>query len=229
MLSIIIPAYNEEKRIGATLEKLLDFLKQSEFCDSFEVVVVNNGPDGTPEVVCSFSKRDERVRLVNFTRRLGKGGAVHEGFKAANGDCLIFDADSSMPPSEIPKLIGALKEFDIAIGSRHLPESKVVLPFRRKLASDAFSLLTRIVGGLPYADTQCGFKAFRHDVVLCLLPKLREKQFAWDVEVLRVAQALGLRVKEIPIEWHYVSEGTVTLPRAAQMLFDLVRIRVTKY
>lgn len=226
MISIIIPARNEEKRLGATLQRLLNYLNESKFRKGYEVIVVNNGEDNTWKVARDAITRNQRIRLLDFRHALGKGGAVREGLRAAKGDAIVFDADASMPPKELPKLVDALKESDIAIGSRHLKESKILgLPAHRKIATNLFSLLTKWTGGLPFADTQCGFKAIRHAAVKKLLPSLTENGFAWDVELLYLARKKKLRVKEVPIEWHYCSGGTVTPGAAAKMIYDLLKLR----
>jgi dolichyl-phosphate beta-glucosyltransferase len=224
MLSIVIPACNEEKRIKATLEKLLRFLNKARL--KSEVIVVNNGEDDTWRVVKEFVERDSRVRLIDFRKPLGKGRALKEGFKAAHGDVLTFDADASMPPKEIPKLLKALKDCDVVIASRRLPESSVSgIPPHRKTASATFALLVKLVGGLPYSDTQCGFKLFRRSALKKMLSLMRESGFAWDVEMLYLARRLKLKVREVPVEWSYASGGSVSPGAAAKMVLDLLILR----
>jgi len=224
MLSIIIPAKNEAQRIGATLEKLCSFLRKSK--TSAEVIVVNNGTDGTPGVVREKKNKYSFIRLLDFPKPLGKGRAVREGLKAATGDALVCDADGSWSAEDIPKLTTALKNWDLAIGSRRLPESRVYnLPFKRKLASTAFAAVVSLLFGMGIRDTQCGFKAVRRSAYKKMLPLLKVDLFEWDVEFLLVARQLGLRVAEIPITWHYKEGGTVSPGFAAKMLSGVLALK----
>lgn len=224
MLSIIIPAKNEATRIGSTLEKLCSFLKKTK--TNAEVIVVNNGIDPTPAVVREKKKQYPFIRLLDFPKPLGKGHAVREGFKAAKGDAVVCDADGSWSPEEILKLTAALKDAEIAIGSRRLPESRVYnLPLKRKLASTAFAAVVSLLFGLGIRDTQCGFKAIRRSAYKKMLPLLKVDLFEWDVELLLVARQLGLRVAEIPITWHYKEGGTVSPGLATKMLSGVLALK----
>ncbi|MEW5955190.1 MAG: glycosyltransferase [Candidatus Micrarchaeota archaeon] len=224
MLSVIIPAKNEAKRIGATLERLCSFLRRQKI--SAEVIVVNNGPDSTPEIVREKKKKYPFIRLLDFKTPLGKGRAVREGLKVAKGNALICDADASWSPEEIPKLVSALEHADLAVGSRRSPQSRVYgLPFTRRLASAAFAFFVRLLFGLGVRDTQCGFKAVRRTAYLKMLPLLKVDLFEWDVEFLLVARQLGLRVAEIPVTWHYRKGGTMSLSFAAKMLSGILAIK----
>lgn len=234
LISIVVPAYNEEKRIYKTLRSIAEFSLSRKYV--FEIIVVFDGRDRTPSEVKRLAvdmKLGKKIRLLEFKARLGKGGALQKGFAAASGDVVfLIDADSSTPPWEIPKLLGALDDCDIAIGSRYLRESKITLPFRRVAAARVFNLLVRLLFFLPYNDTQCGFKAFRKSAVRRLLPLVKTKDFVWDVDVLVNAGKLGLRVKELPIEWHYCEGGTITLLNGLQtgmrMFRSLLKLRFSR-
>jgi glycosyltransferase involved in cell wall biosynthesis len=231
MISIVIPAFNEEKRIRPTLEGIASFLKKGR--KDFEIIVVFDGSDGTPRVVREFAVEnalEKRVRLLQFKKRLGKGGAIMEGFEVARGEIVFLsDADRSVPPEEMKKLLNALDSCDIAIGSRYLRNSKVEIPFVRYVFAFAFHLVVGLLFALHFKDTQCGFKAFKRNAVKKLLPLVKTKGFAWDVDVLVQARKLGLKVKEIPIDWRLEKGGSITykngLQTALKMFATLLKLR----
>ena len=222
-ISIVIPAYNEEKRIRPTIEAIAGFLRKQKI--GFELIVVFDGTDGTPRVVKDFAganAMEKQTKVLVFPRRLGKGGAVSKGFAAARGEVVfLVDADGSTPPKEIPKLLDALKNCDIAVGSRYLSASKADIPFGRRMFSFVFHLLVQVLFGLGIRDTQCGFKAFRLGAVKKILPCVKTTNFVWDVDALYHAKKFGLRVQEIPIEWHVKSGGTITSLNGIQTAFKM--------
>lgn len=232
-ISVVIPAYNEEKRIEATLEGVCSFLKRDK--KDFEVIVVFDGSDATPSVVKRFARRnslERKVRLLVFKRRLGKGGALQQGLASVKGDAVfMIDADYSVPAGEMPKLLDALQENDVAIGSRYLPGSETKISSDRLLASRAFNFFEKLLFFLPFSDTQCGFKAFRKSALEKLLPKVKAKGFVWDVDMLVQARKLGMRVKEVPIRWKMKGGGTITYSNgfaiALKMLAALVKLRLS--
>lgn len=232
-VSIVIPAYNEEKRIAPTLEGIAAFLKKRGL--NFEIIAVCDGKDATPRVVMNFARKNslqKRVRVLSSRVRLGKGGALQKGLAAANGRAVVMlDADYSVPASEIPKLLDALGENDVAIGSRYMRESKRRIPFVRLVFAHAFNLIERVLFFLPYQDTQCGFKAFRAGALKKLLPKIKTTNFVWDVDMLFQARKLHLRVKEIPVVWTMRGGGTITYSNgfktAARMFFTLLKLRLS--
>ncbi|HEV8289585.1 MAG TPA: dolichyl-phosphate beta-glucosyltransferase [Candidatus Norongarragalinales archaeon] len=222
LISIIIPARNEEKRIRDTLEELEKFFKQ--WKQPHETIVIVNGNDATIDIVKDFAKTHRNVRFIDFKQGLGKGGAVQKGMQAAKGNPIIYDADASTPPTEIKKLHDALKNADIAIGSRNLPESKTTRPAYRDIASQAYNAFVRTLFNLPFKDTQCGFKALRKNAAKKLLPTLHVKDFAWDIELLLHARRAGMKIVEIPIEWKHKKGGTTTPALAAKMILTTIRI-----
>ena len=230
-ISIVIPAFNEEKRIGKTLERLWRFLKTKKF--DFEIVVVFDGADRTVQVVRDFAKSNgisKRVRVLKFPVRLGKGGGLMKGLAVVRRDLvLVMDADASVPPSQLIPLLNALDDNDIAIGSRYLTGSKTEISPVRRTFSSAFRVIARLLFNMPYRDTQCGFKAFRLAAVKKLLPLVKTTDFCWDVDVLLQARKLGLRVKEVPIEWSLEGGGTITskngLQTALRMFATLLKLR----
>jgi dolichyl-phosphate beta-glucosyltransferase len=227
--SIVIPAYNEGQRLRATLEKVLGYVRQQGW--DAEVIVVNDGSrDNTAEIVREFAEKDLLVRLVENPGNRGKGYSVRNGMLKARGDIVVFsDADLSSPIEEMPKLLGALAHgADIAIGSRWL---KVELQTRRQsLHRQAFgrifNLLLRIILGLRFKDTQCGFKAFTRRAAQTILPLQRIERWGFDPEILFLARKFGFRVEEVPVLWGH-SGGTRINPLVdgARMFQEMLRIR----
>lgn len=209
MLTIIVPSYNEQERILPTLAGLTRELHKRRA--PYSILIIDESKDATPALVKRYAvSKDRNVKFVHFRNRLGKGGAVIEGLKMAKGDVVLYDADAATPPSQIPKLLGALNTSQLALGSRYLPASRTkgITTFRR-FASRMFNLLVRLMFGLDFADTQCGFKAIRSDVVRTLAAQpYQSKGWEWDLElVYRAKRKLGLSVVEVPIEWHHVPGG----------------------
>src|SRR5437867_6076160 len=209
--SVVIPCFNEAARIGETLRLTLDYLASNAL--ESELIVVNDG--STDETgtnargVLAKAKINARL-LENFPNR-GKGAAVCKGLLAAQKPIgLFFDADLSTPLEEIPKVIEpvAKGDVDIAFGSRALNRRLIRIrqPWRREYAGRVFNLLVRVATGLPFWDTQCGFKAFRMDVCCPIIEAARVDGFAFDVELLYLAQCAGLRIREIPVRWNH-AEG----------------------
>ena len=227
--SIVIPTHNESARIGRTLRLLAAFLKRGR--RAWEIVVVDDGKDDTAKKARQFP----RTRVLHYPKRLGKGGAVMEGFKRSRGKTvLMYDADAATPPSEIPRLLAALKTADVAIGCRYCFGSRAEMPFLRRVTGKGFNLAVRLLFGLPFRDTQCGFKAARRAAILPLLGGIREKGFVWDAAFLRACTRGGLRIAQIPIRWRHVPGGTAdaggalgVLRTSARMLFALLRLRLS--
>jgi glycosyltransferase involved in cell wall biosynthesis len=202
--SIIVPAYNESARIGGTLERILQHLKDQKW--NAEIIVVNDGSrDDTTDVVGRFVTEHREVRLIENPGNQGKGYAVRNGMLNARGKVLLFtDADLSSPISEAAKLFAALeKGADLAMGSRWLDPT---LQFqrqslKRQLMSRAYNLFIRVVLTFPYRDTQCGFKAFTRSAAEMIFPLQRIKRWGFDAEILYLAHRMKLRVAEVPVAW----------------------------
>jgi dolichyl-phosphate beta-glucosyltransferase len=210
--SVVIPCFNEAARIGETLRRTLDYLAGA--APASELIVVNDGStDATASIareVLANTKIATRL-LENFPNR-GKGAAVRSGLVAAQKSIGLFsDADLSTPLEETPKLIEPIADdqIDIAFGSRALDRSLIGVhqPWRREQAGRVFNLLVRLATGLPFWDTQCGFKAFRLDACRPILEAAWIQGFAFDVELLYLAQRAGLRIREIPVHWNH-AEGS---------------------
>ena len=226
-LSIVIPAYNEESRLPPTLDRILDYSAGSTI-PVCEILVVNDGSRDRTAAVAEA--RGGIVRLIDNPGNLGKGYAVRNGMLAATGDWILStDADLSAPIAELDKLIAAarLENAVVAIGSRALNRKlvKVHQPAMREISGRAFNVVMRLVTGLPFRDTQCGFKLFRKDAAKNIFSRQIEDGFSFDVEDLLIAHVLGLRSIEVPVEWSNVEGTKVSLMQGMKSFTDLVRIR----
>ncbi len=233
MLSIIIPSFNEEKRLGPRLGPVLEFLR-SHYSD-FELIIVDDGSsDATALTVSAAIAKEPRSRLISYHPNRGKGYAVRTGVLASRGDPVLFmDADLSTPLSEIPNIIKALSVADIVIGSRGQAKSQIKKrpPLFRRLSSSVFDQIKYALVGLRrFKDTQCGFKIFRGPVARQLFAKSQIDRFMFDVEILYLAEKSGLVIREMPVTWADVPDSHVHFWEGVVNMFrDLWRIRYTKY
>jgi dolichyl-phosphate beta-glucosyltransferase len=230
-LSIVIPAYNEERRLPQTLGQVLDWLALGNF--SFrEVIVVDDGSrDGTALVAEEFAAKSACVRLARSPGNRGKGYAVRKGMLEAKGEWILYtDADLSTPIAEIEKLCRAARQqaAEIAIGSRAVDRTLVEVhqPALRELSGRAFNLVMRMVTGLKFQDTQCGFKLYRADAARRIFSQQKQDGFSFDVEDLLIAKKLGLRAVEVPVRWANVEGTKVRLSQGMMSFVDLVKIRM---
>ena len=230
-LSIVIPAYNEEKRLPSTLERVLGHLDSSGW-DFAEIVVVDDGSsDGTAAVASDFQAKDPRVRLLRNPGNRGKGYAVRHGMLEARGDWRLFtDADLSAPIEELEKLMQAAQTrgFEVAIGSRALDRSMIGVHQSRlrENAGRVFNLIMRTVLGLPLWDTQCGFKLYAARAAENIFRRQRLERFGFDAEVLYLARRLGYRIAEVPVRWNHVEGTKISMFRdSLGMFLDLLRVR----
>jgi glycosyltransferase involved in cell wall biosynthesis len=214
-LSIVMPAYNEGSRIAPTIREYLDHFAHI-YGNAFEIVVVLNGcRDDTREVVEQVAQGSSSVRIIEFTKPLGKGGAIWEGLAVAHGNKLAFvDADNMVRAPEAEKLVRALDTHDVAIANRFagVEEGGTSQPPLRKIISLGSRLWVRLFLGLPFEDTQCGAKAFRTVAWRHLAPEIRERSWAFDLDVLAHVQRLDLSVAEVPVRWRHVVEGSKVRP-----------------
>jgi dolichyl-phosphate beta-glucosyltransferase len=227
--SIVIPAYNESARLGATLEKVLAYMHTQRW--DAEVIVVNDGSrDNTADIVRSYSAKDPALRLVENPGNRGKGYSVRNGMFHARGRIVLFsDADLSSPIEEAPKLFHALDEgADIAIGSRWLRAETQTQrqPLHRQLFGRMFNLALRLTLGLQFADTQCGFKAFGQPAVQAIFPLQKIERWGFDPEILFLAQKFKFKVQEVPVAWAH-REGTSINPLVdgSRMVMEMLHVR----
>lgn len=232
--SVVIPCYNEAGRVGDTVRSTLDYLSAES--PGAELIVVNDGStDSTAAIVRDvFASATIQTRLIeNFPNR-GKGAAVRSGLLGATKPIgLFFDADLSTPLSEIPKLVAPIAngEVDVAFGSRALDRNLIGVhqPWRREQAGRVFNLIVRLATGMPFWDTQCGFKAFRLDVCRPILENANTAGFAFDVELLLLAHRAGLRLREIPVRWNHAEGSKVRVVHdSLRMLREVIALRMNR-
>lgn len=227
-LSIVIPAFNEELRLPATLERIAAYLKDNH--RDAEVLVVDDGSkDRTAAVAESFHDKIPTLRVVPNGVNRGKGYSVRHGVQEARGGIVLFtDADLSAPIEEADKLVGALQHFDVAIGSRAVNRSLITVhesPFR-EFAGIVFNKIVRLVLRLPFVDTQCGFKAFVRERCQIIFEQQTIERFGFDPELLYLARHHRLRAVEIPVRWGHSPATKVNMMRdSLQMFLDVFVIR----
>ena len=229
-LSIVVPAFNEEARLPATLDTVIRHLEGLKL-SHFEVLVVDDGSrDRTAEIVKEFAARYPRVRLVSNPGNRGKGYAVRHGFQEAHGEWVLFsDADLSAPIEEIGKLIDAVEQegADGAIGSRALNRRLIGVrqSWFRETSGKVFNLAMRIITGLPFRDTQCGFKLFRRDAAQLVARLQRIESFGFDVEILYILKKHGYRIVEVPVRWNNAEGTKVSLWNGLAAFLDPIEVR----
>ncbi len=232
-VSIVIPAFNEN---GIILETIKECVSSFNGIDH-EIIIVDDGSiDGTYEKVHQFSRQHKNIKIVNYGGNQGKGFATRYGFKHTTGDLVAFiDADLNLHPRQILRLIQYMERYnvDIVVGSKRHPESKVIYPLTRKILSEIYYLLVRILFGIPVKDTQVGLKLYKREVLQDVLPKLLVKRYAFDIEILANAHRLGYKIIESPIELDMGFSSHVNKEAIWNMLFDTAavfyRMKILKY
>jgi dolichyl-phosphate beta-glucosyltransferase len=208
-LSIVIPAYNEERRLPASLHRLHDYLSQQSY--AWEIIVVSNGcTDRTDAVVREAAQTIPHLRLLTLVER-GKGLACREGALDSHGEIVFLcDADLSMPPGELALFLQAIEQVDVVVGSREAPGShRYNEPWHRHLMGRVFNWLVQVVAVKGIQDTQCGFKAFRRPAAQELFSRQVLHGFGFDVELLYLAQKFGYTMQELPIDWYFDADTRV--------------------
>jgi dolichyl-phosphate beta-glucosyltransferase len=228
-ISIVIPAYNESARISKALGEVLRVVRERAW--QAEVLVVNDGStDRTAAIVAGFAQLNPEVRLLNNQENRGKGFSVRHGVLNAVGEIVMFtDADLSAPMEEAERLFDALNRgADIAIGSRWLERNRQThkQPLYRQFFGRCFNAITRLIMGLPFADTQCGFKAFRRPVAQTIFQLQRIERWGFDPELLFIALKRGYKIQEVPVTWGHDERSRLSyLKDGIKMLEEIAYIR----
>lgn len=212
-LSIVIPAYKEAARLEQSMRRIIDYLREQR--QEGELIVVDDGsPDETSAVAEAVARESGTVstRVIRYEENRGKGYAVKLGLLEAKANIVLFsDADLSTPITETPKLVDPIRrgEYDLTFGSRALDRRLIGVhqPWRREQGGRVFNLIVRVATGLPFWDTQCGFKAFRMSVCRPLIEAAQIDRFGFDVELIYLAHLAQLRLREIPVRWDHTAGG----------------------
>ena len=229
-LSLVIPAFNEDRRIGQSLERILSFFRAQSY--PFEIIVVDDGStDRTVEVVRGFAASDPRLRVEPQPQNRGKGEAIRKGMLLAGGKYLFFsDADLSVPIEAVPDFLSRLEAGDdVAVGSRRIAGAVIEVhqPIHRELMGKVFTGLSNLILGLKLKDFTCGFKAFRRDAARELFSRQRLDGWSFDSEILYLAKSKGYRIAEVPVVWRNDEATKVRLGRDVVRSFvDLWNIRI---
>lgn len=228
MISVIIPAYNEEKIIINTLKKIDNYLKKKKYI--YEIIVVDDASkDGTFQLIEKLRTKNNKIKILKNKTNKGKGYSVKRGVLNAKFDLVLFsDSDLATPVEMLERMLKYTKDYDIIIASRNLRDSiiKVKQPWYRVLAGKIFPLLVRMIVLKGIKDTQCGFKMFKKSAVKNIFPLQTFERWCFDVEILFIAKKLGFKIKEVPVVWVDRRESKMNLIRDSfKMLMDLFRIR----
>lgn len=224
-VTAIIPVFNDRVSLERALPLSIETL--SRITSQFEVLVAEDGSsDRSDELVTEFSRKDPRVRLLHSDTRLGRGRALNRAISAASGDIVCYyDVDLATNMQHLGELVSAIRDgADIATGSRLLPASDIVRTGGREIASRGYNFLVRLLLGSRIFDHQCGFKGFRRDRVLALLPMIRSDHWFWDTEILVRAQHMGYQVAEFPVHWRAGKGTTVKVKDVFSMGSSILRL-----
>ena len=228
-ISIIIPAYNEEKRIISTLNKILDFLNNKSW--NSEIIVVDDGSnDNTIKEISSIN--DNKISILRNKENKGKGYSVKQGVLNAKYNLVLFsDADLSTPIEELDKMVALANKYNIVIASRNLPDSNIVIkqPFMRRFLGNIFPYFIRVFVIKGIKDTQCGFKLFQRKVATDIFSRITIDRFCFDVEVLYLAKKLGYSIKEVPVKWYNSGASKVHIIKDSFNMFYSVFLIIFRH
>ncbi|MGA2681396.1 MAG: glycosyltransferase [Candidatus Bathyarchaeia archaeon] len=208
-LSIVVPAYNEEKRIKRTLECLVE-----RFNGSCEILVVSESNDKTNNIVAQFSRNSSVIKLITSTKRLGKGGAFKKGVQNSQGEVvMLLDSDLPVPISDVEKVASWVGQNDVAVASREVYGTRILVypPLVRVFAGKAFSHIFNALFNLNVKDTQCGCKAFKREALQNVLHTVESNGFEFDAELLFKCKRNGYTIKEVPVTWSYKPDSKLNL------------------
>lgn len=230
-VSIVIPAYNEEKRIGRTLGEYADFFGKK--YRKLEIIVVFDGTDGTDKVVRRYSRKYRFIKLLQFPKRLGKGGGVYAGLAAATGDVIGFvDADNSIETKYFARVLEGLGDADCSIGSRRVKGSAMILPqsttwiVSMRIVSRIYNKLVKLILWMNIQDTQCGAKAMKRKVYDAIKDDLKVMGFEFDVELLWRIKKKGFKILEVPVVWEHNLESKSSIKNSYKFFLLLLKLRL---
>lgn len=223
-ISIVLPAYNEAKRLREAVEKVREAAERTGY--DYEIIIAEDGStDGTDKIAAELSSENSKIVHLHSDERLGRGRALMNAFDNARGDVVVYmDVDLATDLKHLKELVDAIavEGYDIATGSRLMKESKTDRPAKREIASRGYNFLVRLFLGSKIHDHQCGFKAFRRKVILEIGKEVKDNHWFWDTEVLVLAQKRGYKVKEIPVEWKHGGETKVDFGKDVVYMFSQV-------
>lgn len=231
-LSLVMPAYNEEDHVKEVIEKMDFFVRTMGV--NYEVIVVDDGSrDETGIKAMEYANENGHVKVVSYPKNMGKGYAIKTGFFSAEGESVVFmDSDLEIDPTQIRKYVRALESGDLVIASKRHPQSCVEIPFLRRFLSSGFNVLVRLLTGLGVRDTQSGLKAVRRKSLKKVFSVLSVKRFAFDVELLAVANLYGLKIVEMPVNIR-LANSLFDPKEVFRMFIDLLgityRLRIKKH
>jgi len=224
-VAAVIPVYNDRKALELAIPVSLRYL--GEITPDFELIIAEDGStDGSADLVREAGRSDPRIRLLHSDQRLGRGMALNRAFSHASAPVVLYyDVDLATGMEHLKELVGAIQEgYDIATGSRLLPDSRIRRTGGREFASRGYNFLVRTILKSRIHDHQCGFKSFRRDRVLLLAEKVRERHWFWDTEILVRAQRKGCRIKEFPVHWEQGPGTTVRKSDVTGMGLSVLRL-----
>ncbi len=225
-ISVILPAYNEEDKIGDVINETVKVLDK--ITDNWEIIVVDDGSkDLTFTIAKEFAKNDGRIRAISYGKNMGKGFALKYGFEHSRGDLIVFmDADLDLHPREIKKFIKIMEKekADVVVGSKRHTKSKVNYPLKRKILSDSYFFMVKMLFNLNVKDTQVGLKLFKRKVLRDVMPRILVKRYAFDVEVLANAVRKGYKIVEAPVELDFKHSSNINWKEIWRMFVDTLAI-----
>jgi glycosyltransferase involved in cell wall biosynthesis len=226
-IDVVVPVYNEQDKLVPSITRLREFLTQN-LTHNYTIIIASNGStDATAEVGLSLSRQYPDVRLLDLKVK-GRGWALYQAWHDSQADIVSYmDVDLSTGLDAFPRLIEAIESgYDIAIGSRLLPNSHIQRSLRREILSRGYNLIVRALFLAKFYDMQCGFKAFRTDSIRKLLPLIEDRQWFFDTEILLIASKKGYRIKEVPVSWIESGDSRVVIGRTVRdHLVKLVKMR----
>ena len=230
-LSLVMPAFNEGRTIEEAIYRVDNVVREMGL--KYELIIVDDGSiDNTRMKVNNYARNNGHVKVVGYNNNVGKGFALKTGFSHAIGEMVVFmDSDAEIDPRQVVRYVEALKDADVVVASKWHPQSKVDTPLIRRILSHGFNVLVKLLVGLRLSDTQTGLKAIRRSVFLSVFPRLTVKRYAFDVEMLALANLLGLKVVELPINIRI--RNLLCLQEVWRMFLDLLgityRLRVLRW